>query len=672
MASRSVGNIIVDLQARTAKFEEGLTRAEKRIRSLQNQVYKKKKAIDSTSETMDRYARRILAGVTVAAIVQVVRRQAELIDQTQKFADRLGIATGKLIALRHAAELTGVSSNTLDMALQRMTRRIAEAGQGTGEAVKALQELRLNAQEMAKLAPDQQFERIAAALQKIPDRATQIRLAFKLFDSEGVAVLNTLDKVARDGMGALEEETRKLGIALSRVDTAKVEAMNDALTRAQAASQGIAQQFTVGIAPAIAQIANAVADTGDGFSIWRTVGEAVGTSLRGIAFLAAGVGKIFVEAGQMLIATFNKPFQILQMLLAKAQALPAALIAIGEATFDIITNPIDAIRKFAADFIKTLAGAVTGLLEQSRESAEALFGNEALAKIDAAQAKVWGVARAISDGVEGEANQASVAIDEMNMKLRQAFAGTSTGEQTGIPWLQTLDADLEAAGAKIAQFMNDVVWNQPEIQAPETATAADPTTENPVLSMLGYTQQAFTQAREKLTQFMQWTRKLATDTANRIAEEERKKFQQRLDITENWANATFNLMRAFGSSSLTESKGFAIAEAIVNAALAATKAIAIYGPTPAGFAAAGAAIAFGAAQIAAIQKASKEGGSPSFGGGGGGSGGGGASGPVAPPPIEERTQTRDVNVTVNGVITRQAVEDIGEILNELKRDGALG
>jgi hypothetical protein len=40
--------------------------------------------------------------------------------------------------LRFAAKASGIEHQTLDMALQRFTRRAAEAAQGTGEAKDAL------------------------------------------------------------------------------------------------------------------------------------------------------------------------------------------------------------------------------------------------------------------------------------------------------------------------------------------------------------------------------------------------------------------------------------------------------------------------------------------------------------------------------------------------------
>jgi len=73
--------------------------------------------------------------------------------------------------------------------MQRMTRRVQEAAQGSGVAADALKQLRLDASQLAKLRPDEQFKRVAERLAQVSDSGERVALAFKLFDSEGVRVL---------------------------------------------------------------------------------------------------------------------------------------------------------------------------------------------------------------------------------------------------------------------------------------------------------------------------------------------------------------------------------------------------------------------------------------------------------------------------------------------------
>jgi len=176
-------------------------------------------------------------------------------DSLAKTASKIGVTTEALSGLRYAAELTGVSSETMDMALQRFTRRASEAALGTGEAVNALKELNLDAESLVKLPLDKQMGLVADAMAGVGTQSDRVRLAMKLFDSEGVALVNTL----AGGSVALEtmaEEADDLGISLSGVDAKAIEDANDAFTRAKTAIMGVVQAMTVEFAPVIEDLSD--------------------------------------------------------------------------------------------------------------------------------------------------------------------------------------------------------------------------------------------------------------------------------------------------------------------------------------------------------------------------------------------------------------------------------
>ena len=110
-------------------------------------------------------------------------------DALGKASVRLGVASERLQTLRFAAEQSGLQVSTFDMALQRFTRRTAEASNGTGEAKDALKQLGIqlkdgsgNLRSNTDLLMD-----VADALQKVESPSERVRIAFKLFDSEAVS-----------------------------------------------------------------------------------------------------------------------------------------------------------------------------------------------------------------------------------------------------------------------------------------------------------------------------------------------------------------------------------------------------------------------------------------------------------------------------------------------------
>ncbi len=223
---------------------------------------KTSKALSSASKGVRKVGGAVLSAKTAivglvgaAGFGALIKQGLAAGDSLAKTADKIGVTTEALAGMRHAAELTGVSTETMDMALQRFTRRASEAAIGTGEAQGALKELGINAEDLVKLPLDKQMEVVADAMGGLSTQSDRVRIAMKLFDSEGVALVNTLG----GGSEALREmiaEADHLGLALSRTDTAQIEAANDAFTRAKGVITGLTNQFTVAFAPVLEVIAN--------------------------------------------------------------------------------------------------------------------------------------------------------------------------------------------------------------------------------------------------------------------------------------------------------------------------------------------------------------------------------------------------------------------------------
>ncbi|WP_238358258.1 hypothetical protein [Piscirickettsia salmonis] len=173
----TIGSLVVNLSANSAQLVKSLTKAE-----LASKNFSKKVQRNLKNTTL---AFAAVSTAATGAVAVMISKSSDSIDLLAKTSDKLGVTTEALASLRHAAELTGVSQNKLDMGLQRMTRRLSEAAAGTGEARKALVELGLDAEHLNQLSPDAAFKEVARAMENVEGQSDKVRLAFKLFDSEG-------------------------------------------------------------------------------------------------------------------------------------------------------------------------------------------------------------------------------------------------------------------------------------------------------------------------------------------------------------------------------------------------------------------------------------------------------------------------------------------------------
>ncbi len=203
----------------------------------------------------------LAVGGVAGALYNMTTRAIESADAIGKTADKLGISTDALQEYRFAAEQAGISQETFDMAMQRFTRRAAEAAKGTGEAKDALMQMgiELKDQNGNMRASEDLLLDVADAMKNTDDASERLRLAFKLFDSEGAALVNMLV----DGSDALEEvreEARKLGIV---IDESLIRDAEEAQDKLDAVNKVISAQLTkafLSLAPLVSDAATEFAE----------------------------------------------------------------------------------------------------------------------------------------------------------------------------------------------------------------------------------------------------------------------------------------------------------------------------------------------------------------------------------------------------------------------------
>ncbi len=276
--AKKIGNLAVVVSAETANLDRGVDHAVSKVGQLETKV-----------ASAGAFMGEILAplAIIVAGVFSVEKllASADAIDKTAKAADRLGMTTEALIGFHHGAELAGVGTEEFDATVQTMIKNVGLAAMGTGKAKQAIADLGLDAKKLGQETPENQLKIFADALSKVDDHTRKTALAIRVFGDEGPRLLAMMET----GAGGLEEmqaEAEALGLTFSRVDAAKVEAANDAMTRVKEVIASIVNDLVIGLAPVALEIANDIVAWSKSGKSWREIMfsaiEVVGT---GIAYL---------------------------------------------------------------------------------------------------------------------------------------------------------------------------------------------------------------------------------------------------------------------------------------------------------------------------------------------------------------------------------------------------
>ena len=197
----------------------------------------------------------LVAVVGSAGLGLLVKQSLDATDALAKTAARIGTTTDSLSRLQFAARISGISLEQTNMALQRAVRRTSEAARGTGEAQQALRELGVDAAKLATMPLDKAMLVLSDAFARVGSGADELRLAFKLFDSEGAAFVNVLRQGSIE-LGKLFRNATNLGAVMTQRAAAGVERANDALTRLFTLLNGLKDNIVAALAPAIEALTN--------------------------------------------------------------------------------------------------------------------------------------------------------------------------------------------------------------------------------------------------------------------------------------------------------------------------------------------------------------------------------------------------------------------------------
>ena len=233
-----VGAVEVVLRARIDQLERDLKRAEGSTKTTANRMRANFTKIAASVRQVKGNLVGVAAvagGLATGAMANLARQAIKTANDLGDVASKLGISTTALQELQFAANQSGVRVEALNMGLPRFGRRAAEAANGTGEARAALRQLGIQLRDTDGnlRSTEELFTDAMTSLAEIEDPLERVRLGFKLFDSEGVALVNMADD-----FGTLREEAQRLGLVIDDEVIARSDELQDSFDALWAVTKG--------------------------------------------------------------------------------------------------------------------------------------------------------------------------------------------------------------------------------------------------------------------------------------------------------------------------------------------------------------------------------------------------------------------------------------------------
>lgn len=376
-----------------------------------------------------------IAGVAVvAAAAKIVTGTAAVGDQFHKMSLRTGVVTEDLSALAYAADISGTDIGTLEKGLKGLTKVMDDATQGIGEGMEAFEFLNIevvDAEGNLRSTVDV-LKEAATKIAAVENPTKQAALAMDLFGAKAGPQLLPLLKEGGEGIEALMEKAKELGMVITTEASASAAEFTDRVTDLKGSLAGAGRTIGEVLIPAIIPLIEKVTEVVKKVSNWAKENpELVAT----ITKLAAKVAIVAAVGGPILMAVsaFTKVAGAIK-LIGTLTTGPIGLVILAVAGLAIAwkTNflGIRDITKSVFEFIKRVFASLVKFISDSFERLKKVIdyikkivaglGGETVTGAINVQASI----AAATPGIEPGFHQTGIA----NVP-RKAFYGLDPGER---------------------------------------------------------------------------------------------------------------------------------------------------------------------------------------------------------------------------------------------------
>ncbi len=376
-----IGALRVVLGADTAALETGLKGAQSKVASFGS-------SFGAIAATVAAAATAMGGGLALA-----IKSSINQFDDLSKTSQKIGVPVEQLTALRHAADLSDVSSESLTKGLGKLARSVVDAAQGSTTAVDAYKALGLSfkdsngqVKQVGDLLPE-----IADRFANMKDGSVKTALAMQIFGKAGADLIPLLNGGSA-GLREMTDEAKAMGLVIGGDTARTAEAFNDNMTRLSRVFTGVVRQVTANVLPALAQLSQFMIDSAKNSGFLATATNVLTTAFNGIArtaivvydnlglvvkigavFIAANIGAAAISAGIAFVkfaaairatGLAMAAFDAIRAISSRGLLLIAGIAALALGQFDNLKDALTGLyEKVKALVPDNVAATVTELMK---------------------------------------------------------------------------------------------------------------------------------------------------------------------------------------------------------------------------------------------------------------------------------------------------------------------
>lgn len=291
----ATAKLSIDLVAKLANIERDFAK----VSGLAEKSAKQMEVAFSGASGVIQGAFAGLAGAfSVGAFIGMVKSSIDAADSLSKLSQRTGETVENLSALQYAGSLADVSNEALATGLKQLSKHMAEAAGGSGEAADAFNAMGISVIDgSGKLRSSGDVLRdIADRFASYKDSAAKTALSLAVLGRAGSDLITLLNGGSKgfDDAGA---EAKQFGAIISGETAQAAADFNDQMTRINTALGGFAKQTAADSLPVLTALADSLVNVAKEGDSSRRLFPELAEVLRTFIIIGGNVAYVFKSVG---------------------------------------------------------------------------------------------------------------------------------------------------------------------------------------------------------------------------------------------------------------------------------------------------------------------------------------------------------------------------------------
>lgn len=374
---------VYEATAQLNKMEKGLDDAGAELDDVSDDLKDGEKSVISFGDVLkaNLIGDAIKSGLSAVAngVKEIASSMKDAVVDSAAYADEImtlstntGLSTDTLQELSYMAELTDTSLETITGSMAKLTKNMATAQKGTGDAAAAFSALGVDITDStgALRSNEEVFAEVMGVLGEMENETQRDAYAMQIF-GKSAQDLNSFMAQGSDGIAALAAEAHNMGYVLSEENLSALGSVDDAMQRFDGSVTSLKNRLVSEFAPAIAtgieSLNSFLSGETSASEFASTMSDLV---MQGANALLENLPAMMEAAGTLIAELANGVREAFPEILAVAGEVIGSLVDglleglpdILQSGFDMLMELVDGIIEAIPDMIAKLPEIITELV----------------------------------------------------------------------------------------------------------------------------------------------------------------------------------------------------------------------------------------------------------------------------------------------------------------------